>query len=98
MGTTQGSFAEPHFGMHAGVRASMARGAPMLVFETPKIPRVDITTPLGAVLAVSGGILTAEALIALFSSQDQSTWATVFRLFRIGLGGGLLAWVAASSR
>lgn len=74
-----------------------ARTVPALVFESPKIPSVPVTTPLGAVLGVTGAVLVVDALLAIFGSPEQTTLATVFRLFRIAAGGGLLVWVAASS-
>lgn len=69
---------------------------PAIVFEGHAIPKVPLTTPVGIFLTVSGVILVGEGLISLFASQDQGGWATVFRLFRITVGGGMLVWVAAS--
>lgn len=76
---------------------SMAASVPALVFEKPKVPSVPISTPLGAALGVTGGLLVIDALLSIFGSQDQSTLSTVFRIFRLAAGGGLLVWVAASS-
>jgi hypothetical protein len=69
---------------------------PALVYESPKIPRVPLNSPLGIALGVTGGILVVDALLAIFTSQEQSTLSTVFRLLRLTAGGGLLVWVAAS--
>ena len=85
------SFAQPR------ALRSMATSVPALVFEKPKVPSVPVSTPLGAVLGVTGGVLVIDALLSIFGSQDQSTLSTVFRIFRLAAGGGLLVWVAASS-
>lgn len=86
------------FAQNRSLRPTMSRGTvPALVFETPKVPSVPISTPLGAALGITGGVLVIDALVSIFGSADQSTLATVFRLFRVAAGGGLLVWVAASS-
>lgn len=85
------SFAQPRS------MRSLAASVPALVFEKPKVPSVPISTPLGTMLGVTGGVLVIDALLSIFGSQDQSTLSTVFRIFRLAAGGGLLVWVAASS-
>lgn len=74
-----------------------ARTVPALVFESPKVPSVPLSSPLGAALGVTGVVLVVDALLSIFGSPEQSTLATVFRLFRVAAGGGLIIWVAASS-
>jgi hypothetical protein len=74
-----------------------ARTVPALVFESPKVPSVPLSSPLGAVLGVTGAVLVVDALLSIFGSPEQTTLATIFRLFRLTAGGGLLVWVAASS-
>jgi hypothetical protein len=76
---------------------SMAASVPALVFEKPKVPSIPVSTPLGAAIGVTGAVLVVDALLSIFGSQDQSTLSTVFRIFRLAAGGGLLVWVAASS-
>jgi hypothetical protein len=79
-------------------RGALSRTLPPLVIEGQRIPRVPVDTPLGAALGISGAILSAEALVSLFSSPEQGTWPTVFRLFRLSVGGGLMVWTLASTR
>jgi hypothetical protein len=69
---------------------------PAIIFEGHTVPKVPLTSALGVALAVSGVVLVGEGLVSLFASQDQGGWSTVFRLFRITVGGGMLVWVAAS--
>lgn len=76
--------------------AAPRTSVPALIVEGQTVPKIPLTSPLGMTLAVSGTILVGEGLISIFAAQDQSGWATVFRLFRIALGGGMLVWVAAS--
>lgn len=73
------------------------RFVPALVIEGQTVPKVPIDSPLGIGLAVSGTVLLGEGLLSIFLSADQSTLSTILRLGRIGIGGGLLIWVAASS-
>lgn len=77
--------------------AAARNTVPALVIEGQTVPQVPIHTALGAGLAVAGSLLVGEGLFAIFLSSDQSTLSTILRLGRIGIGGGLLVWVAASS-
>lgn len=73
------------------------RTVPALVIEGQTIPKVPLDSPLGIGLGVSGLLLVGEGLLSIFLSADQSTLSTILRLGRIGIGGGLLVWVASSS-
>jgi hypothetical protein len=81
-----------------GRGAGLRRTGPELVIEGYTVPRVPIDTTLGAVLGISGAALLAEALVAVFASEEQGTWPTIFRLFRMALGGGLVVWTVASTK
>lgn len=73
------------------------RTVPALVIEGETIPKVPIDTALGVGLGISGALLVGEGLLSIFLSADQSALSTILRIGRIGIGGGLLIWVASSS-
>lgn len=90
------TFGRPNRAPIRSLAATRRTTVPALVIEGHTVPKIPLSTPLGMTLAAAETILVGEGVISIFAAQDQSGWATVFRLFRIALGGGMLVWVAAS--
>lgn len=77
--------------------ANRKLSSPALVLERQSIPRLPADSLVGAAALVSGVVLLGEGIVSLFAGENQDAWSTIFRLFRIGVGGGLTLWVAAST-